>query len=95
MLKRLFALAVICGALASPTMAQEKAGALDERAFAAEYKALVKKHPGANTRFRLFDHGNEKLAPKPRCEGNLCTWYPEVGVCECSEGGGHEKRLWE
>jgi hypothetical protein len=90
MLKRLCALTAVTLALAMPALAQDKAATVDERAFAADYKALLKKHPGATYRFHLFDEGEAKPGPSPRC-GSPCEWTDEVGVCSCPRPG---KPIW-
>ena len=94
MLKRLCALTVITLALAMPALAQDKAATVDEKAFAADYKALLKKHPGATYRFHLFDEGEAKPGPSPRC-GPPCDWYSQGGICACPGGSGTMDRIWE
>ena len=94
MLKRLCALAAVTLALTMPALAQDKAATVDEKAFAADYKALLKKHPGAAYRFHLFDEGEAKPGPSPRC-GSPCEWTDEVGVCSCPRPGGKMQRIWE
>ena len=92
MLKRLCALTAVTLALAMPALAQDKT--VDEKAFAADYKALLKKHPGAIYRFHLFDEGEAKPGPSPRC-GSPCEWTTEPGVCSCPRPGGQMQRIWE
>lgn len=81
-------------ALSTAAMAQEKVPELDEKAFAADYRALLKKHPGATYRFHLFDERDAKGGRSPRCAVG-CHWHPEVGVCSCPPPMGEVIRLWE
>ena len=81
-------------ALTMPALAQDKAATVDERAFAADYKALLKKHPGASYRFHLFDEGEAKPGRSPRCAVG-CDWYSDVGICACRPPHGKPIRIWE
>ena len=77
-----------------PAMAQEAPPKLDEKGFAADYKALLKKHPGATYRFHLFDERDVKGGRSPRCAAN-CDWHPDVGVCTCPPVHTDMPRIWE
>jgi hypothetical protein len=90
MFKSTFAAIVVCLSLAAPSFADDKSSKLDEKAFAADYKALIKKFPGAQYRFHLFDTGEAKPGPDPRCRPDC--WFADVGVCYCFPP---HKELWE
>jgi hypothetical protein len=92
--RKALAVAALAFAFAVPAFAADNISMDDARAFATEYKALLKKYPGATYRFHMFDERDVKADRSPRCAAN-CSWHPEVGLCTCPPAHQEHERIWE